>query len=89
MYLQEILIASTKICSLWYISELREFPHGINDEDLPNLPPFKASSQMPEDELKEILRRAIPNSWNKKLCASETGECDNAVTGRTVTVFVS
>ena len=39
----------------------------INEEDLMMLPPFLESNRIPEDEMKEIIQYAIPNSWNRKL----------------------
>ena len=39
----------------------------INEEDLMMLPPFLESNRIPDDEMKEIIQYAIPNSWNRKL----------------------
>lgn len=39
----------------------------LNTQDLPELPPFETANSMGEEEIREIIQYAIPNSWNRKL----------------------
>ena len=46
-----------------YVSHLNR----INTQDLPMFPPFDTANSMSEEEIREIIQYAIPNSWNRKL----------------------
>ena len=39
----------------------------INTLELPQFPPFSNANCMSEEEIREIIQYAIPNSWNRKL----------------------
>lgn len=39
----------------------------MNNEEIPNLPPYTAGQQLADDELVDILLYAVPKSWTKEM----------------------
>jgi hypothetical protein len=46
-----------------YVNHLQR----INDEELPNSPPYAVNQKLSEDEITDIITFGIPKSWNKEM----------------------